>query len=66
MLDSFFTSAIPNEDTTNSPVFKSCRNGIVIENFGITEALVEKLIQGPDNNHQNLLLVTINEVYKPL
>ena len=56
------------------PVFESCCNGIVLENFGITEALVEKLIQkliasesqGPDNNHQKLLLKTVNEVYKPL
>ena len=38
MLNSFFTSAIPNEDTTNVPVFESCCYGIVLENFGITEA----------------------------
>ena len=74
MLNNFFTSVFTKEDVTNIPIFESRSNGVMLENFEITEEIVVKHIkklnasksQGPDNYHPKLLLETVNEVKKPL
>ena len=45
MLNNFFTSVFTKEDVTNIPIFESRSNGVMLENFEITEEIVEKHIK---------------------
>ena len=45
MLSNFFTSVFTKENITNIPVFENRSNGIMLENFEITEEIVVKHIK---------------------
>ena len=45
MLNNFFTSVFTKEDVTNIPIFESRSNGVMLENFEITEEIVVKHIK---------------------
>ena len=45
MLNNFFTSVFTKEDVTNIPIFESCSNGVMLENFEITKEIVVKNIK---------------------